>query len=75
MNTSKKLYEKLSKRDYSNNATDQYAQLLRTIFIQATLHNEIEKFYILLQKATKENKKIAVKELLDEIFISDLILI
>ncbi|WP_313600613.1 hypothetical protein [Epilithonimonas vandammei] len=72
------LYLKLSKRDYSGSDSDNYAQLLQTIFFHLAGSNEELKFYELLEVSKNENKKIAINDPennKDEYFYSDLILI
>ncbi len=70
------LYRKNSKRDYSGNERDVYAQLLQTIHLHLSLNNEEKEFLELLEIAEKQNKKIALKNFdVEEIFFKDLILV
>lgn len=74
----KLLFQKLSQRDYSGSDSDNYAQLLQTIFLHLAGSNEVSKFYELLEVSNNENKKIAINDPennKDEYFYSDLILI
>lgn len=74
----KQLFQKLSQRDYSGSDSDNYAQLLQTIFFHLAGSNEELKFYELLEVSNIENKKIAINDPennKDEYFYSDLILI
>tara|TARA_R110000868_G_scaffold52171_6_gene165024 strand:+ start:13747 stop:13980 length:234 start_codon:yes stop_codon:yes gene_type:complete len=74
----KELYSSLvSKRDYSGNTADEYAQFLSTIF----LHIGTDLF-TLLETANKESKVLSLKNeisnsavLVDEYSIDDIILI
>jgi hypothetical protein len=71
----------ISKRDYSESPEDDYAQTLRTIDLQIN-PDDREKFFQLLEKAEKVNKKIGVIDISkggtvfrNELSFSDLILI
>ena len=73
----KQLYLELSKRDYTESATDSYAQFLQTIHFHLALSGEIEKFYNFLETANCEKKLIHLKEIedfRDEYFFKDLII-
>jgi hypothetical protein len=66
-----------SKRDYSGNNADEYAQFLFTLFIHLG-----ESIYLLLERAQAENKKLGLNPeltnsdvLFDEYTISDIIFI
>ncbi|SDX11206.1 hypothetical protein SAMN05444338_10756 [Flavobacterium degerlachei] len=68
------LNELLSKRDYSGNEADEYAQFLSTLMVQLG-----EKLYPLLEKAQSESKRLALKPsitesdiLVDEYTVSDI---
>jgi hypothetical protein len=68
------LNELLSKRDYSGNQADEYAQFLSTLMVQLG-----EKLYPLLEKAQSESKRLALKPsitesdiLVDEYTVSDI---
>lgn len=56
--TGNELFQKLSQRDYSGNVSDNYAQLLSTIFLHLSNSNEIENFYSFLAMADNENKNL-----------------
>lgn len=76
--TGNELFQKLSQRDYSGSDSDNYAQLLSTIFFHLSNSTEIENFYSLLTIANNENKMIAIHDpenIKDEYFYSDLILV
>lgn len=78
MNLGEELYNKLSQRDYSGSKSDNYAQLLQTLFLHLAASNELTKFFNLLDRAKIENKQISVIESdcnKDEYFFEDLILI
>lgn len=71
------LNELLSKRDYSGNEADEYAQFLSTLMLHLG-----EDLYPLLEKAQSEDKKLALKQsitesdiLVDEYTVSDIIFI
>ena len=63
-----------SKRNYSGNPHDEYAQWLETLYFHLC-----DKLYPLLEEAEKLGKKIGIKEMGDilysDIFISDLIFV
>lgn len=71
------IFIKLSQRDYSGTNSDQYAQLLNTIFYNLSGNDEIKLFYDLLEKADQENKFISISDpenIKDEYSFSDLII-
>lgn len=71
------IFKKLSQRDYSGTNSDQYAQLLNTIFYHLSGNDEIKLFYDLLEKADNENKFISISDpenIKDEYSFSDLII-
>lgn len=77
MNGNDLLSQYTSKRDYSNSPSDQYAQLLETIFFHIG-----KELFKLLEKAEKESKKLEVLDLTengtilrDEIQLTDIILV
>lgn len=75
------LYKHLFKRDYSMSEADRYAQALGIIRYHAMIHNYVEEFYLLLEKAEKQGKKIEIEApfdenvLYDDILFEDLILV
>lgn len=71
------IFKKLSQRDYSGTNSDQYAQLLNTIFYNLSGNDEIKLFYDLLEKADQENNFISISDpenIKDEYSFSDLII-
>lgn len=70
MNGQELLNQYTSKRDFSGDIHDQYAQLLMTIFSSIGAN-----IYPLLEKADKSGKSLSVKGEPDEITTDDIILI
>lgn len=66
-----KLFESLSKRDFSGSAEDTYAQFLITCFF--SVHEDL---FPLLEKAHRLNKKLDLKDhMCDEITIDNIIIV
>lgn len=82
--TGEQLYQSLiSKRDYSGNTEDKYAQELQTIFTNLFLQNQSEQFYELLQAAQEQQKRLLISPaylalqqeiFIDEITVDDLVI-
>ncbi len=60
MATGEEIFKKLSVRDYTNSDSDNYAQDLQTYFFESASNGQADEFFLLLERAEKEGKKIVL---------------
>lgn len=75
----KELFEKLSVRDHSGSAADEYAHTLQMLHLHAGFNDDEDLFYSLLETAEKEGKKLDLpdygEKMIDGYPMSDVILV